>query len=378
MAGHYTTMISGDSHIFEKTNLWRNALGDKYGDDIPHEFYEYRGKKGTFFYTGAQVLTVGGIDKEHKESGLHLSGYEPDRRIAYQRDANVLAEVIYPSYGLIVMQSRHHEALKAVAEVYNDWLYDDFLSYDTKRLLGVAMIPTVDVDWAVKELERCVKKGYAGVCVNCRNLEGTPPYRDPVYDPLWARCAEMGIPVTLHSITGRIHDPLHPHNEDELMDAPRLALDIYYEVQGTLGSDIIFGGVLDRHPDLKIVVAEFELSWLPNFAFRLDMIKDGFGSRITLPKLTMQPSDYLRERCWFGWIDDGRGKLGVDEVGADRVMWGSDFPHVRSVGVDAQSAVGKMLAELPPQDQDKIVGLNTAALYNIDYDELYWTKQAAE
>jgi predicted TIM-barrel fold metal-dependent hydrolase len=59
-------------------------------------------------------------------------------------------------------------------------------------------------------------------------------------------------------------------------------------------------------------------------------------------------------------------------------MWGSDFPHVRSVGVDAQSAVGKMLAELPPQDQDKIVGLNTAALYNIDYDELYWTKQAAE
>ena len=46
MAAQYSTMISGDSHIFEKTDLWRNALGDKYGDDIPHEFYEHKGKKG--------------------------------------------------------------------------------------------------------------------------------------------------------------------------------------------------------------------------------------------------------------------------------------------------------------------------------------------
>ena len=378
MAGHYTAMISGDSHIFESKDLWRNALGDKYGDDIPHEFYEYRGKKGIFFYTGAQVLLTADADGEHKQSGLHLSGYDPEKRIQYQKDANVLAEVIYPTYGLIVMQSKHHEALNAVAEVYNDWLYNDFLSHDTTRLLGVAMIPTTNVDWAIKELDRCVKMGYVGVCFNCRNLEDTPPYRDPVYDPLWARCAEMDIPVTLHSITGRVHDPLHPHNEDELMDAPRLALDIYNEIQGTLGSDIIFGGVLDRHPDLKIVVSEFELSWLPNFAFRLDMIKDGFASRITLPKLEMKPSDYLRERCYFGWIDDGRGMLGVEEVGADRVMWGSDFPHVRSVGVDAQSVVGKMLSKLSPEDQDKIVGLNTAELYNINYEELYWTKQAAE
>ena len=340
MARQYTTMISGDSHIFEKTDLWRNALGDKYGDDIPHEFYEHRGEKGTYFYTGAQVLRGGGIDKEHKESGLHLSGYDPAKRIEYQKEANVLAEVIYPSYGLIVMQSKHHEALKAVAEVYNDWLYNDFLSYDTQRLLGVAMIPTIDVDWAVKELERCVKMGYVGVSFNCRNLEGTPPYRDPVYDPLWARCAEMGIPVTLHSITGRVHDPLHPHNEDELMDAPRLALDIYFEVQGTLGSDIIFGVVFDRHPNLQVVVSEFELSWLPNFAFRIDMIKDGFASRITLPPLKKKPSEYLRDNCWFGWIDDAKGKLGVDEVGANRVLWGSDFPHVRSVGVDAHGVVG--------------------------------------
>ena len=194
MAGQYTAMISGDSHIFEKTDLWRNALGDKFGDDIPHEFYEYRGKKGTFFYTGAQVLLTAEADGEHKQSGLHLSGYNPEKRIQYQRDANVLAEVIYPTYGLIVMQSKHHEALNAVAEVYNDWLYNDFLSHDTTRLLGVAMIPTTNVDWAIKELERCVKMGYVGVCFNCRNLEGTPPYRDPVYDPLWARCAEMNIP----------------------------------------------------------------------------------------------------------------------------------------------------------------------------------------
>ena len=51
--------------------------------------------------------------------------------------------------------------------------------------------------------------------------------------------------------------------------------------------------------------------------------------------------------------------------------------YVRSV-FDAQSVVGKMLSNLAPEDQDKIVGLNTAELYNINHEELYWTKQAAE
>ena len=60
------------------------------------------------------------------------------------------------------------------------------------------------------------------------------------------------------------------------------------------------------------------------------------------------------------------------------MLWGSDFPHVRSVGVDAHGVVGKMLQELPAEDQAKIVGLNTAELYNINYEELYWTQQAAE
>lgn len=379
MATTYPRMISSDSHIFESTDMWRKALGNKFGDDIPHELTEYRGKKGKFFFTGAQVLTVGGIDSEHKQTGLHLSGYQPDKRIEFQRQANVLAEVLYPSYGLIIMQSKHFTALRASAEVYNDWLRD-FFAYDRKRLLGVAMIPMGDdVDWGVKELERSLKAGYSGICVNCRNSEGTKPYRDKIYDKFWARCAEAEIPVTLHSITGRVPDPLHPHNEEELAEAPRYALDIYNEIQGTLATDFIFGKIYDRHPKLKIVVSEFEISWLPNFSFRVDMIASGFGKRITLPKLDLKkPSDYLKERTWYGWIDDERGAYAVKEVGADRIMWGSDFPHVRSVGVNAHSSVGRMLKDLTAAEQEQIVGGICADLYKINPAELTWSKQAAE
>ena len=77
-------------------------------------------------------------------------------------------------------------------------------------------------------------------------------------------------------------------------------------------------------------------------------------------------SDYLRRNTWHGWIDDGWGTDAIDVLSAERVMWGSDFPHVRSVALDTQSAVGEMLADLPVADQNKIVAENVAEVYRLN------------
>ena len=361
----YGTMVSGDSHIFEYPDMWEKALGDKFGDEIPHHMSEYLGKKGNYYYTGRQVLIFGDTDSEHRESGWHMAGYEPDIRVKFQKEANVKAEILYPSYLLVIMRSKHFEALKACAEVYNDWLRE-FFSHDPARLIGIGVIPLVDVDWAIKEMERCIKMGFRGVAVNCRAPQGSTPYRDKMYDPFWARAAEMGVPVTLHSITGWVPDPLHPHTPEEFGEAPRTALDIYHEIQGTLAADFIFGGIFDRHPSLKIICSEFELSWMNYFLWRIDMLQTSFAKRLPLPKLELpKASDYVRQRTWHGWIDDGHGAQAVETLGADRVLWGSDFPHVRSVGVNAHGEVAKLLDGLSADDQAKIVGANTAALYDV-------------
>jgi len=362
VAAEYT-LVSGDSHILEKHDLWINALGNKYGDEIPHPVAEFRGEKGRFYYTGRQIVRLGDADKEHRDKGLSAAGFEPEARLKFQKEAKVSAEVLYPTFMLVVMQSKHYRALAACAEVYNDWMRE-FFSHDKKRLIGIASIPTVDPQWAIKELDRSAKDGFKGVTINVRPPMGIPPYRDPIWDPFFARCVEIDMPLTLHTLTGWVPDFFHPQSKDEAGEAPRMAIDTFEEIKGTLAADFIFGKVLDRHPKLKLVISEFEFSWLPHFNWRIDSLATAFASRVSLPKLELaKPSDYVRRNAWFGWVDDPFGEHGMEAVSADRLMWGSDFPHVRSMALNAQSDVAQLLNKLPRSDQEKIVHTNAAALY---------------
>ena len=108
MANEYERLISADSHIFEDVDLWSNALGDKYGDHIPHRVPEFNGKKGNYFYTGRHYTLPGGADEEYRgQDKLIRAGYEPEPRVEFQEKANVEAEVLYPTLALLLMQSQH-------------------------------------------------------------------------------------------------------------------------------------------------------------------------------------------------------------------------------------------------------------------------------
>ncbi len=98
---------------------------------------------------------------------------------------------------------------------------------------------------------------------------------------------------------------------------------------------------------------------------RLDQIDDNL-TRFHLPKLAMRASDYMRTRVWHGFINDTAVVSSIPHVGASQVLWGSDFPHFRSIGLEAQSTLHDLIGELPREDQEKIVGGNAAQVFNID------------
>jgi predicted TIM-barrel fold metal-dependent hydrolase len=123
--------------------------------------------------------------------------------------------------------------------------------------------------------------------------------------------------------------------------------------------------VLDRFPRLKIVTGEYEISWLPSFMFRLDQMQTGFAALMPLPKLKMVASDYVKTRIWHGLVDDPHRYEAIPHVGVDQILWGSDFPHVRSIGPETQETLRKMFGQLPADQQDKVVGLNTISLYGL-------------
>src|SRR4029453_4781757 len=175
----------------------------------------------------------------------------------------------------------------ACAAVFNDW-EAEFVSYNPARLIGVGVIPLYDIDWAVTELQRTLRKGLVTPLIPCQAPAGCPPYRERVYDRFWAAASAAGVPVTLHILTGRVLDPLilarTGQTPAESQANPGLWLELSHEIQTVLANDFIFGGLLDRFPGLKIVCSEFELSWVPGFMARLDQI-DTIAPRLLLSKL---------------------------------------------------------------------------------------------
>jgi predicted TIM-barrel fold metal-dependent hydrolase len=181
---------------------------------------------------------------------------------------------------------------------------------------------------------------------------------------------EAGVPITLHVLTGRVLAPLalaDTLSPEARGDMPRGMLELFGEIQGVLANDFIFGGILDRFPNLIVVCSEFELSWIPHFMWNLDRLQDpyGFGPRMYLRDLKMRASDYMRTRVYHGLIDDAYGPEMIPLIGADRVLWGSDFPHIRSIGLEAQEHVHRLLSALPPADQEKVVGGSAVQVFNL-------------
>jgi predicted TIM-barrel fold metal-dependent hydrolase len=358
----FARIISADSHVMEPRDLWQRTIGNQYGDHTPRIIREHNGRQGTFFYTGRQVLKITESDLSAQKIGFQEAGYKPEIRVEFQKQAGVEREILNATLMLLIMQGRQLNVVRAAARVFNDWLAE-FCSHAPDRLVGVAMIPMDDPDWATEELARVRRKGLRGAIIHLIPPEGCAPLRDPIYDRFWACAQDLDVPITLHIITGRVPDPLHFHTKEEQGESPGTQIALMYEVMGVLANEFIFGGILDRFEKLKLICSEFEISWIPSFMWRIDQMQEDFGVRLQLPKLRMKASEYMRTRIWHGIIDDPFGAEAIPHIGVDRVLWGSDFPHVRSIGLDAESRLGNLFATLSKADRDKVVCGNVAALY---------------
>jgi predicted TIM-barrel fold metal-dependent hydrolase len=201
----------------EPYDLWWKALGPRFGDRTLRVLDAYQGRTGAFFYSGnggAPVAVIRDLIptsdtaiKEAEDKGLGEAGYVPDVRMRFQEEAGAKAEVLNPTRLLAILRKADVEVVQACALVFNDW-EAQFVAYDPKRLIGVSVIPMRNVDWAVKELERTLRKGLVGPMINCQASEGCSPYRGPIYDRFWGVAEESGAPVTLHILTGRVLSPL--------------------------------------------------------------------------------------------------------------------------------------------------------------------------
>jgi predicted TIM-barrel fold metal-dependent hydrolase len=228
-------------------------------------------------------------------------------------------------------------------------------------LIGVGAVPIDDVDWGVEELERIAGKGLRGVMIATRPPEGARPYRDRIYDRFWAAAEALAIPLTLHIVTGRVRDPFTYHGEAERGEVPASFIELFNEAGPVLASDFVFGGIFDRFPRLRIVLSEYDASWLPILAYRLERIESFPG----LPRLAKPARAYLKENVWAGIIKDPLAARLRYDIGVDRITWGSDFPHPPCTYPRTQEVLDRILADVPAGERHQIVAGNVMRLYDI-------------
>jgi predicted TIM-barrel fold metal-dependent hydrolase len=360
-------IISADSHVLEPGELWTKALGGRFGEQLPRIVKGFGGHEGTFFYLGrpgeaARIdELVNAVGDEQRIGELVRAGSDPVFRLKLMQADGVSAEVLNPTFALWVPRIPDPAIRRACAGVFNDWIVE-YCASAPQRLLGVGIVPIDDPDWAVNEARRIIRRGVRGIMVPTQPIEDAPPYRSEVYDRFWAVVEEARVPVTLHIVTGRVRDPFTYHGADERGEVPRSFLELFGEAAPVLANEFIFGGIFDRFPRLTIFLSEYDASWLPILKYRVDRIERFPG----LSPLKKPARAYIDENIVVGIINDPLAAKLRHEIGLDRIMWGSDFPHPPCPYPHTRERIGEILAGIPEADRAAIVSGNVSRVYGID------------
>lgn len=379
-------IIDTDSHWSEPYDLWTSRAPAKYRDRVPR-MTERDGKRRWWFDDSIPIglpIASSVVDSDgQKVTGtvffdfdnemVHRASYDAEARVAMLDELGLDAQIMYPNvagFGNQNFLKSPDDALRLISvEIYNDAL-TEFQEASGQRVFGMALLPWWDLDAAVREIERCHANGLRGI-VTCSNPEeaGLPDMATSHWDPVWQVCSDLAMPVNFHIGSSK-------GNLDYYGKAPwpsfgperRLAVGSANLFMGNarIVGNMIYSGVPERFPDVKFVSVESGVGWLPFFLEVLDHQMHETAPN-ELAELSMLPSDYFR-RQFYGcfWFERSTVRPTLEYVGAQSLMFETDFPHPTCLYPRDDHDLVKALEGIPRDDVERIMSLNAAELYRID------------
>ncbi len=356
-------LISADNHVFEPPTLWQERLPRRYRHRGPR--LEQQGEWMVLAIEGmpARKLTRTGADKRGGQPrsphsvGNGAESVDIAARLDDMETDGVIAEVIYPTFGLFIDMIPAPDLQLACARVYNDWLAEVFLELPD-IFIPVAVVPVRDVHSAATELERVAHLGFKAAMIPTSAPEGTP-YNLSDYDPLWKIASDARIPLSLHTGTGAL-----PQQER----GPGGAV-INYARVGLLSAESMCyfaaSGVLERFLDLRLVFVETGAGWLAYCCERMDEAFEEHAQWVN-PRLAAPPSHYVTTQCHVTLGADRAPILTRGITGVEPLLWASDYPHPEGTFPESQEVVGRIFAGVAEDEVTAIVAGNAARLYGVE------------
>lgn len=312
----------------------------------------------------ADRMAEAGLYRDSARGILRLT--DPHLRVKDQDLDGVSAEVIYGILGASLWL-QDVEASWEMARIYNDWLVDFCRPYPN-RLLGLASIPTHTPEQAAAEIRRVTRNGgIAGLDI-AGGVGPQKPLYHPVWKDFWKAVAESGLPVHFHTLgpAPRVDMTGFSPLDIERCKAEGLA-NCQYERACEVLRETILGGVLHDYPEIRLVLSESGIGWIPYMLERMDLNwEDQYRSRLTLTK---KPSEYWAAQCYATYQVEKFGSRVIEDIGADNVMWASDFPHPDGIWPDSQAIIADQYRDLKPASVRKVLSDNAVKLYRLDVTE---------
>jgi len=339
---------SDGTHWWRMDEWERNCVGPLVGELSYEEFVPPLGARYTNFDGSWRPGTGDAVQRLREQD---LDGV----------DAEVLFPPAYMGAFIRLLATKDVEAYKAIVKGFNTFLATEYCSVAPDRLIGNAMVLETGVDDAIEEMRRCKELGLRAV-----NLRLWPNGGDdfsPEDDRFFAAALEMDMKVAAHGFFGGKAILQQQINVDGQFIF-RKGANGGGRVMESIG-DMIFHGVFDRHPDLKIYFAETQAGWLPHSLNWSDeyFLRWYSYHDISLDKL---PSEYVRDHCRFSFITDRLAMKFRHFIGLDLLMWGSDFPHSVGTFPHSREVIDELFEDVPENERHQVLVENACEFYGLD------------
>jgi predicted TIM-barrel fold metal-dependent hydrolase len=371
-------IISVDDHLIEHPRVWQDRVPERYREQAPHIIE--RDNKHFWVYEGKIFPTIGlnaVAGKDPKDWGMDpvrfedmIPGcYDPVARLKDMDLDGVHAALCFPSFpgfaGGTFQRAQDKELALLCVQAWNDYYIDEWCATAPDRYIPIGILPSWDVDLCVKEAQRIAAKGARTVSfMDSPVPAGLPSFHTDYWDPLWSVCAEAQMPVSLHFgsgdfIPGFSFSSVKPvAGEMRAPEAPfAVAITLFSSNLMWSTVDLLFSGVLQRHPNLQFSLAEGGIGWIPYILERSDYTWERHKWYQDLD-MNNRPSDLFKKHFWGCFIDDEHGLANRHSIGIDRIMIEVDFPHSDSNWPNSRKRAAEQLAHIPDDEVEMMVETN--------------------
>ncbi|MFK7896672.1 MAG: amidohydrolase family protein, partial [Myxococcota bacterium] len=280
----------------------------------------------------------------------------------------VAGEVIFPQmvpFGASLLQFRG-DAEPELSDIgnraYNRWLAE-LCNSNPGRHAGVAVIGIHDIDVAVAEVRAAKAAGLWGGVLLPGTTGEQPFYHHSRYEPLWAVCEELDMPLQVHSSWS-------PDYGDEACATAMYITEVDMFAHRPFAA-LLWSGAFERHPGLKMVFTETGCSWILETLRVLEFKSADPIFKHFTKGLSLGPTEYFQRQCFIGAsfmpAHEGEDR---HEIGLDKLMWGSDYPHLEGTWPNTMHALNETMGAYPEDEIAALLGGNAAAVYGFDVDAL--------